>query len=242
MIFHWRVWGARVWEQWQCGGVYLCRSRGSEPPSNKTEAWSELLSYDGSASTQNIPASAAARSVHCPQSKVSTVSTSRQRRGWWCEDGDVRMVMETQRSSSVLGLVISVCSVRWPAAQARTTHYSVLPLTHWFSEFSELGRLGEAFSQKSIFSPDSSEDAALAATHRHKQMKISSKVKSWSCIWSCFLLWYFHQWMWGESDVIMLYRRHNIELSSVHILTSPPVSSKIFDISARCVGPGHALH
>ena len=47
----------------------------SEPPSNKTEAWSELLSYDGSASRQNIPASAAARSVHCPLSTVSTMST-----------------------------------------------------------------------------------------------------------------------------------------------------------------------
>ena len=150
----------------------------SEPPSNKTEAWSELLSYDGSASTQNIPASAAARSVHCPLSTVHSVHSVHCPQHGGGEYGDVRMVMGTQRSSSVLGLVISVCSVRWPAAQARTTHYSVLPLTHWFSEFSELGRLGEAFSQKSIFSPDSSEDAALAATHRHKQMKISSKVKS----------------------------------------------------------------
>ena len=103
------------------------RVLGSEPPSNKTEAWSELLSYDGSASRQNIPASAAARSVHCPLSTVSNVHCP-QHGG--VKDGDVRMVMGTQRSSSVLGLVISVCSVRWPAAQARTTHYSVLPLTH----------------------------------------------------------------------------------------------------------------
>ena len=132
--------------------------------------------------------------------------------------------------------MISVCSVRWPAAQARTTHYSVLPLTHWFSEFSELGRLGEAFSQKSIFSPDSSEDAALAATHRHKQMKISSKVKSWSCIWSCFLLWYFHQWMWGESDVIMLYRRHNIELST----SSPHLQSPAKYLISRLAVWGQA--
>ena len=56
--------------------VAACTCVGAaEPPSNKTEAWSELLSYDGSASTQNIPASAAASSVHCPLSTVSTMST-----------------------------------------------------------------------------------------------------------------------------------------------------------------------
>ena len=78
----WGVWGARVWEQ--CGGWR--RVLVSEPPSNKTEAWSELLSYDGSGSRQNIPASAAARSVQCPVSTLSTVSTTRRRWGWWCEE------------------------------------------------------------------------------------------------------------------------------------------------------------
>ena len=57
-----------------------------------------------------------------------------------------------------------------------------------------------------------------------------------STIWSCFLLWYFHQWMWGESDVIMLYRRHNIELST----SSPHLQSPAKYLISRLAVWGQA--
>ena len=128
--------------------------------------------------------------------------------------------------SSVLGLVITAPSVRCPAGQGQGQACSLLSVTvdSLILRILRTRRLGEAFSQKSIFSSDSSEDAALAATHRHKQMKISPiKLKVSDLVFYCNILWYFHQWVWGESDVIMLYRRHNIKLStsSPH-LQSPP--------------------
>ena len=144
--------------------------------------------------------------------------------------------------SSVLGLVITAPSVRCPAGQGQGQACSLLSVTvdSLILRILRTRRLGEAFSQKSIFSSDSSEDAALAATHRHKQMQISTKVKS---IWSCFLLQYIVifppvsvRWEWCYNVISAS------QYWAVHILTSPPVSTKIFDISARCVGPGHASH